>query len=292
MKALWAFEPFHQETTRIRLMDQLLQQLTGSRQRMELAFVITRAEPGMNLAFDVPREQRYTTFPKQMTKLALKKAGVELPDRNIHMIDFETLSTTKTVDRFLKLAKARKTDLIGIYTHARRGFTRSVLGSFAETAIHRSRQNLLVVNPLAKIDGKLRNILYATDFSSPSEKHLKFLLPLCRRLKAQLTVFHHHEAIYRWSLNEAEREIKALRSRTEKKRLEIESACRRAGVRHKFVFSEAFKATSDLILSLITKEKPDLVAVTAKSGPTVALLGGSVTRKIVRSSPVPILVLK
>jgi nucleotide-binding universal stress UspA family protein len=42
----------------------------------------------------------------------------------------------------------------------------------------------------------------------------------------------------------------------------------------------------------LKKKKIDLVAVSAKIGPMAALIGGSITRQIVRGSQVPVLVLK
>lgn len=49
---------------------------------------------------------------------------------------------------------------------------------------------------------------------------------------------------------------------------------------------------SDSILNFSKKLNADLIVVTAKSGKLASLIGGSVTRKIVRSATLPVLVLK
>lgn len=44
MKALWAFEPFHQDKTRIKGMHNTLSLLAGSPSKVEVGFVVTRTE--------------------------------------------------------------------------------------------------------------------------------------------------------------------------------------------------------------------------------------------------------
>lgn len=292
MKALWAFEPFHQDKTRIKGMHYTLSLLAGSPSNIEVGFVVTRSESSLNLAFDIPAEERFNIYPRKLIKQEFRKARIKFEDKNIHLVDHETMSNTKAVDRLLKLATDRRADLIGLFTHARKGYLRFAIGSFAETAIHRSKLSLLIFNPQTQVAPKIKNMLFASDFSPASKKHLKTVIAYCKKLKSDLTVFHHAEVIYKWSLDESNPKIHAYRRRVNRMKSLIEQACRRAGISSEVIVASDFKATADLIFVNMKKKKVDLVVVSAKVGPMAALMGGSMTRQIVRGSKVPVLVLK
>lgn len=292
MKALWAFEPFHQDKMRIKGMHNTLALLTGSPTKIDVGFVVTRTESSLNLAFDVPKEERFNAYPRKLIRQDLKKSRLKIGDKNIHVIDYETMSNTKAVDRLLKLARDRGADLIGLFTHARKGYFRFALGSFAETAIHRSKKSLLIFNPQTQAASKIRKTLFASDFSPSSKKHLKKVIAYCGKLKSRLVVFHHADATYKWSLDESNSEVRAYRSKVNRMKSWIEKECLRAGITYEVIVDSDFGATADLIFNNVKKKKIDLLVVCAKTGPMAALMGGSVTRQVVRGSSVPVLVLK
>ncbi|MFN7728501.1 MAG: universal stress protein [Bdellovibrio sp.] len=292
MKALWAFEPFHQDEKRLKGMHDTLSLLVGSPSKVEVGFVVTRTESSLNLAFDIPEDERFSIYPRRLIKQELKKARIKQEDRNIHVIDYPTMSNTKSVDRLLKLASDRGADLIGLFTHARKGYLRLAIGSFAETAIHRSKLSLLIFNPQTKVAPRIKNVLYTSDFSPASKKHLKTVLAYCKKLESDLTVFHQAEVIYKWSGDESNPKIHAYRRKVDRMKTWIEQECQRSGISVDVIVASEFKATSDLIFENMKKKRIDLVAVSAKAGPLAALMGGSITRQIVRGSNVPILVLK
>lgn len=292
MKALWAFEPFHQDTVRIKGMYNTLRQLVGSASGIEVGFVANHSEPSLNLAFDIPEEERFNIYPRKLIRKELNKAQAKVEDKKIYLLEHHSLSTTKVVDRFLKLASDRRADLIGLFTHARKGYTRFVVGSFAETAIHRSKLSLLIFNPQTKVAPKIKNVLYASDFSPTSKTHLKTVIAYCKRIKSNLTVFHHADMVYKWSLDESNPKIHAYRGKVDQMKVWIEQECHSADISVEVIVASEFKATSDLIFANMKKKKIDLVAVSAKTGPMAALMGGSITRQIVRGSHVPVLVLK
>ncbi len=173
LKALWAFEPFHQNAISLKGMYLLLRQLVGTASNIEVGFVVTRSEPELYLAYNIHENARFTSYPRKIMKDALRKAKVLIEDKKLHLIDFDTISNTKAVDRFLALAQSRGADLIALYTHGRKGYKRFLLGSFAETAIHRSKINLLLINPLSKVPLKIKSIIFASDFTPASKKFLK-----------------------------------------------------------------------------------------------------------------------
>jgi nucleotide-binding universal stress UspA family protein len=292
MKALWAYEPFHQDQKRISGMHRLLRQLVGSPSNIEAGFIVTRTETNLNLAFDVPDHERFSLYPRKLIKESLKKSKVSIDNKRIHVVDYETLSNTKAVDRMLAVAKSRKAGLIALYTQSRAGFRRFVLGSFAETMIHRSSTDLLLANPKVEFSKNIKKVFFLSDFTPASKKHLTHVVQLCRRLKAQLVVFHAAEAVYKWSLDENNAKIKAYRRKVEKTKTEIEKECQRASVKCDVVITSDMWSTSDIAIRTADKMNVDLLVVAAKSSPMAALMGGSITRQLVRASSKPVLVLK
>ena len=213
-------------------------------------------------------------------------------DKNIHVVDYETFSNTKAVDSFLSLAKKRNTKLVALYTHGRLGFMRFTLGSFAETAIHRSKIDLLLANPETNFSPKVKSIFYASDFSPSSKKHLKRVIEISKKIGAQLTVFHATEIIYKLSFDELNPEIVSYRNKLRRIEVWIEQECKKLEVSCKVIITSEFTPSTELALNNAKKARADLIVVSAKVGPMAALMGGSVTRYIVRASTKPVLVLK
>ena len=292
LKALWALEPFHQDSTRVKGMYNLLRQIAIQPTHIEVGFIVTRTENKLNLAFDIPYEERFSAYPRKILKNILHQAKVSIADKKIHIVDHETFSNTKAVDQLLSLAKSRDSDLLALYTHARHGFTRLVLGSFAETTIHRSKTNLLLVNPKTKFSPKIKNILYTSDFSPSSQKHLSRVLRLCKKVGSRLTVFHAAEIIYERSLDESNPKVHAYRRKLARMQAQVEQECEKAGVSCEVLISSELGPIAELLIHIAQKHKADLIVVSAKVRPAPSLMGGSITRQIIRSSSKPVLVLK
>lgn len=292
MKAFWSFEPFHPDKGAIRGMHQLLKQFTQSNTGIEVGYVVTRTENELATAFDIPYEKRFSSYPKELILNALKGAGVSLPKENVHIIDHQTFSTTEAVDGLLAKAKSEKCDLICLYTHGNKGLKRFILGSFAETAIHRSKVNLLVASPKSKFSPKLKNILFASDFGPTSKKQLSSVVQLCQQTKARLTIFHAAQPIYEWSLDEESPHVISYRKKVNTTKAEMEKACDTAGIDCTVLIRSEFRSPTELALSAAKKSKAELIVVGAKTGPIAALMGGSVTRQIVRNGELPVWVLK
>ena len=58
------------------------------------------------------------------------------------------------------------------------------------------------------------------------------------------------------------------------------------------IVSSEMRSVTEMALKLAKKTKSDLIVVAAKSGAMTALMGGSITRQVVRESAKPVLVLK
>lgn len=292
MKTVWAFEPRNQSKSALKGMANLIGLFTRNTQNLSVSFVVTGNESYLHTAFDVPENERFTLYPKQMILDDLKAAGVRIKPSQVDILRHRTLSTTKAVDKVLEFATAKRTKLLALFTHNKRGVERLFMGSFAETAVHRSRINLLLAGPKTKYPAKVRRVLYASDFGPDSKSELKRVLEVCKQLRAQLTVFHAADFTYNWSLDESNSEILAYRQNTKKMADWIESQFKKARVQGKVILSSELGSIADLALKTARSTKTDLVVVSAKVGPFGAFMGGSVTRNIIRSCTYPILVLK
>ncbi|MBL7689716.1 MAG: universal stress protein [Bdellovibrionaceae bacterium] len=292
MRALWAFEPFHQNQQSVKGMHDLLLQLTGRPAHVEYGFIATRAQAELNLAFHVEAKDRFSTYPRQLIFDALRKAKVSARPQQVHVRGRDTFSTTEAVDAFLKLARQRKVDCVALFTHGRKGYSRLALGSFAETAIHRSAKNLLIAGPKTRFSKNVKSAFLFSDFGPKAKKQVREALMLARGLQARLTVFHAAQVIYKWSLDESDPEVLAYRKKTDRMKNWILSEAERVGVACDVRVTSAFNSASELGLAEAAKAKADLLIVTSKVGPLEALVGGSVTRHIIRTANRPVLVLK
>jgi nucleotide-binding universal stress UspA family protein len=92
-----------------------------------------------------------------------------------------------------KLVRKYDIDLIVMGTGARTGVEKLLLGSVAEEVFRTAECPVLTVGPHAArwgTDGKLRHILFATDFGPESVHALPFALFLAENNRARLTLLH------------------------------------------------------------------------------------------------------
>ncbi|HXQ26058.1 MAG TPA: universal stress protein [Candidatus Acidoferrales bacterium] len=85
-------------------------------------------------------------------------------------------------------------DLIVVGTRGRTGAGRLLLGSQAEEVVRRASRPVLTVGPHSKAqgarDGKLTNVLYATDFSPEALAAAPYAISLAEEHEARLTLVH------------------------------------------------------------------------------------------------------
>ncbi|NJL24197.1 MAG: universal stress protein [Calothrix sp. SM1_5_4] len=292
MKAVWSFEPKSQDSAAIRGMMNLLGQFTERPRDTIVSFVVTENETYLHTAFDVPAKERLTSYPKRLILDELKKAKVRIDPINVRILHKPTLSTTASVQCLLKFASTQKADLIALYTNNKKGLERLIMGSFAETAIHHSKIDLLLAGPKTTYPSKVRSIFFTCDFGPRTRRDIRRVLDLCKRIRAHLTVFHAAEVTYRWSLDESNPEILAYRKKTKSMAEWIERECEKSQVPCSVVIKSEFESIPNLIFKEARSAKADLIVVSAKVGPLAALMGGSVTRNIVRQGTHPVLILK
>lgn len=91
------------------------------------------------------------------------------------------------------LVRKHAIDLTVIGTGGRKGLGKLLMGSVAEEVFRNAECPVLTMGPHARpweIDGKLRHILYATDFGPESVHGLPYALSLAEESRARLTMLH------------------------------------------------------------------------------------------------------
>jgi nucleotide-binding universal stress UspA family protein len=90
--------------------------------------------------------------------------------------------------------EANQIDMIVIGTHGRTGLGKLLLGSAAEEILRVARCPVLTVGPLSPTeppaDGKIAEILYATDFTDDSLCALPYAISMAQEYQARLTILH------------------------------------------------------------------------------------------------------
>lgn len=99
----------------------------------------------------------------------------------------------------VKVAAARRADLLVVGTHGRTGWRHMVLGSVAEEVARRASCSVLVVRPRPgsgddlhheHATWRLAKILVPTDFSPRSEEALRYAVEFARRFGGKITLLH------------------------------------------------------------------------------------------------------
>lgn len=292
MRALWSYEPFHQDNKNLQNMHRLLTAMTGNPSHIQIGFVATHTEAPLRLAFDVPAEERFTTYPQEIIAQQLKEAKIKVDKNKIHVFDEVSYSNTKTANILIKSASKLNVDLIALYTHARKGYKRLMLGSFAETLIHMSPQNLLVLPPTNTSPTGLKNILFASDFEKSTQKDIEHILSMCKNLKAKLVVFHHADITYKEGDKGVSKKAVAYYRKVNEMKSWIELTAQKNKVSCEVIIKSDFRSVTDHINSITRSKKSDLIIVRAKASAKKSLMGGSITRAVVRESTLPVFILK
>lgn len=205
----------------------------------------------------------------------------------------------------LKAARKRKADLVVVTTHGGSTVLRRTIGGTTEKLLHGSDVPLLVVPSWVESPppARVKRIVVPLDGSEPSERILPYALKLATELDAELLLVHalmgadaeligespqHKEAEFLKALKRViveQWEQIEQRLRNDAKRIE------KSGVKARMILQSG--DAPEVILKAVREEGADLIAMSAHGyGAMKRLLLGSVASKVIRASPVPVLVAK
>lgn len=285
MKVLWAFDPFQKDNKLNFLGKKIIEKLFNPKKdSINAVYVASKAEAELTTAFNIPEESRYTLYPKKIILEQLKK--LKMDSLKAEVIPSTKISLSSIIKEFVKYNTDKKTDLIVIASNSKTLLPRLIFGSFCETLIHSSECDLLIYHQKTKFDLKSnKKILYAHDFTDKGDIGLKRVIEYAKNWDAHLIIVH----VPMFLSNMPYEKFKNL---TEKRGSEIEDAIRKYDIPFKLIISYDVKPINTIILNIAKKKDADFIAVTAKANKLTALLGGSITRQILRESKIPSLILK
>lgn len=290
MKLAWAFNPFDDTRRLQRTASELLRRVRGADDTVEIVYVASPGEPRLAVAFDVSVEERYGRYPLRLIERALHRLGVS--GTRVTVLRQRRPSLTAAVRTLVGHLHGRRVDLTLVASRARRGMSRVVLGSFAETLVHLAKTDLLVFNDASRVTRGPRVLVFAHDLSAAAERGLRAAIRYARAWRCALHVVHGPVPGYRLAFGAGAAGVDAYRCRVRPQLDHIAAQLRRAGLAGTVVVTAHPYPVVEQILQRVADVHADALLVVAKSGRVAGWLGGSVTRKLLRASPVPVLVLK
>lgn len=284
MKILWPFDPFDKNKKLHNFGKKLLSNLFDKKDFIEAVYVASNMEVQLATAYNVPAKERYSDYPKKIIKDQLKK--LSMGKINVEILWEKSLSLTAVVNNIVGYSKINNIDLIVMATNAKHFLPRVIFGSFAETLMHLSFCDVLIYHQKTKLKLKVPgNIVYAHDFSMKGARGLEKVLVYVKKWNSVLTIVH-------IPIPEAGMDVKAFEENVYKNENKLEKYLARQNIKFNIHCEYSVEPISDVIGEIAKKTNGDIIAVTAQADKLTALLGGSVTRQILRESLLPTLVIK
>lgn len=228
----------------------------------------------------------------QRIQKLIKMSGLKTA-KNPVILKEEGVSQRAEVKRLLDYCEEKEISMIAVATHARKGFPRLMLGSFAETLLLLSPVSLMFVNPQHSSAKSIRKIFFPTDLGENSRKAFVWTLDLADQLKAKLYI-HSVLQMYRqgvlltqdvggfpfplWiTTGEAK----------EKGKIFLDMA-KNDGVQAEFSYEDSAQSVVEALVKKAAKVRADLISVAAEPRPRLPTMVGSITRQLVRRAHCPI----
>lgn len=226
-------------------------------------------------------------------------SGVKLKLENPRAILQKGVYLRSDVDALVSEGKKVKADFILVNTHARKGFSRFWMGSFAETLMHHSALPVLFLNPSSKPVSGIKSILFPTNLSPDSQKALRKVGEMASRLRAELVLYYNVEyfaATPGLALSETmvlteiiEKDVKERKKTLDKWANQMKKDY---GIKVKAILDDTDVRVSEGIIKASKKLPSCMIAMASQTGPILSVLVGSTTRRVVREAGVPVLAIR
>ncbi len=265
---------------------------------IEPVYVLSPDQINLSSGFSAPTLKEYKTEAEISLKILLDKINLDGLKKPTILTE-ATGSTRNSIRKLMTYAKRSQADLIAVNTRARKGVSRMLLGSFAETLLLISDLPILIMNPTITHPKRIKNILYPTDFSDQSFNIFKKVVQLSINLEAQITIFfkikgpilqllrkNKQEHISNVELGQKDFISEQFQKANDWLKLALEM-----GANATIVTDKSRKKIASSILSYAVKNDIHLIAMASQKGPISSLLIGSNTRSVIRQSICPVWVL-
>lgn len=296
-RVLWAVDPFSkEEKLQVAAYKALSKLIVGSTTSIEPVGILSPDQLKVPLDHFRNKSKDYKLeSEKRLNALVKSLKNPRLLSPTLLVQEF--YSSDAATETLIRYAKQSGASLIAVGTHGRKGLGRFLLGSFAETLILKSDVPVLVVNPTVTPKKKISTILFPTDFSTVSREAFEKLLPVVKTLKARMHLYYKFEYLVpetMATMNFSPLYADFLKEDLKVRRETAEQWAKRAGevgVKCAITLDEKPGYVVESVLKAAKKSEADLIAMASCSGSLATTLIGSVARKIVRSSNLPVWVI-
>jgi nucleotide-binding universal stress UspA family protein len=291
MKIFWTFDPFEDNKALRKKGASLLKSIRQAGDSVHAVYVASDEELVSTKGSAKNAGKRFSDVAADQVRAQL--VGLGLKDVGVSIASEPRFSLTAAVRKLVDHVTSQKADLLISSTHGRTGMKRFLLGSFAETLIHFSKTDLVLFNEKTLLPLRApRRLLYAHDFSRKGDDGFKRALRYASHWGAELHVVHAPQPSFAVRFDGQDPAVENYRKKVRAKVQKVEAALQDAGVEGAVSLMTQTKPVSDLIYAVAKKVDADMILTSAQSGRLAALLGGSVTRQMIRESRVPTLVMK
>lgn len=295
----WTFDPFSQTPHAIRESARTLAALgRASRQAVEPLYVVSPAE--MKIAYATG-----SIVPRKMCEYAMEKCrsslgGAATKGLLSPQVIYETSTgLSASAVAAAKRAKRRHADFLYVSTRSHGHTGLRGLGSFTNALMAAAEVPLVSVRPQTKLSVP-RRILFATDFSAPSARALKRLLPTAKRLGAKLVITHvFSDPIYPiyedplvlttpYPLLLSEKDLQKAIEEQRQRAQKLARLAQKGGVATEVVIQRGKNGIAATILAAARKHRADWIALAGESDRFGRYFLGTTAQALVHNSPIPV----
>lgn len=292
MKILWSFEPAGLSSQEIQSLHSLIRRFVKKDADLTVSHVEGEIYAGAADPYGLSAVYLNERDVKSEVESALKAAQISLSKKQLVYLSIPVTSVTEAIRRTLQIGAAKKADAIALFTHSKKGIERFIAGSFAETMIHLSSKDLILMSPASEESHGDGPLVFMDDFSNESKANLKKTVSMAKMMGKELIVFHVPHLAYKSPLNADNKWVIKYRKMVDQRIAWIEETAHGQKVKVHIELGDSKSPIVESVLKSAKSQKALLIVVAAKIGRLGSLLGGSVTRQLVRKSTVPVYVIK
>jgi nucleotide-binding universal stress UspA family protein len=279
----------------------LLEDVEGQENALCLLGALTRAADAQVVPVYVLGAP-YVTSPKEpMTEIGkafyalAEKKFKELKDKcdlsalgDLVILESASGTARSLANVTLQFAREQQADVIVMATHGRKGVSRFILGSFAETLALQSQIPIMTVNPSTKVREKISKILFPTNFAPVYRSAFESAVQQAKLHDASLTLFY-KEPVYAYPnaspalFYYLEQEAKE-REQVSK---EWKAWAENLGVRTELVLDNEPGYLEKTACKKAENEDFDLIAMGTQADTVSLIFMGRAARIIMRNAPCP-----
>ncbi len=290
-RILWAVDAFAEDKELHKKTAKLLKAWTkGENVAIEPVFILgpDQIRVSLDMFAELVPDLRVTAKERlQGMMKTVKMPGLLEPT----FLSSSSISLRGAVHELLLYARQIGAELIVAGTNSKKGATRFLFGSFAETLVLQSEIPVFIVGPKAQAVSTFKHILFPSDGTDKAREALEKVLPLVKEHNAKLTIFHKVEYINEFTVGTLESTpiyTKLMEDDLKRRRKNGEALlalAKKNGVDADFVMgTKMVTSVAEAVLKAAKRAGADMIAMASQTGPFATAILGSCARQVLRSS--------